>query len=126
MKEVALTIIVLFGIFLIFCGFIMFFYPEKAKQIISKAGSTFTINYAELGIRLLVGLAFVFVETKFENVYNYFGYFLVVSALLLMILPIKKHNQFSKNASNYLKPIYLKILSPISIVFGILIIYGII
>ncbi|MES2863929.1 MAG: hypothetical protein V4666_07405 [Bacteroidota bacterium] len=126
MKEVALAIIVFFGVFLIFCGFIMFFYPEKAKQIISKAGSTFMINYAELGIRLIVGLAFVFVETKFENVYNYFGYFLIVSALLLMILPIKKHNQFSKNASNYLKPIYLKILSPLSIAFGILVIYGII
>lgn len=126
MKEVALAIIVLFGVFLIFCGFIMFFYPEKAKQIISKAGSTFMINYAELGIRLIVGLAFVFVETKFETVYDCFGYFLVISALLLMILPIKKHNQFSKKASDYLKPIYLKLLAPISIVFGMLIIYGII
>ena len=126
MKEVAFSIIVVNGIFLIFCGLIMFFYPEKAKQIISKAGSTFIINYAELGVRLIIGIAFILVETKFENVYNFFGYFLMVSALLLMILPIKKHNQFSRNASNYLKPIYLKILSPISIVFVILIIYGII
>lgn len=125
MKEVGFGVIILFGVFLIICGLIMFFYPEKAKQIISKAGSTFVINYAELGIRLVVGLAFVFVETKFENLYNYFGYFLIVSALLLMILPIKKHNQFSKNASNFLKPIYLKLFAPISIAFGMLIIKGI-
>lgn len=126
MKETAFIVILLFGVFLIFCGFIMFFYPEKAKQIISKAGSTFMINYAELGTRFFVGIVFVFVETKFETVYDWFGYFLIISALLLMILPIKKHNQFSKNASDYLKPIYLKILAPISIVFGMLIIYGII
>lgn len=126
MKETAFVVILLFGVFLIFCGFIMFFYPENAKRLISKAGSTFMINYAELGTRLFVGLAFVLVETKFETVYDYFGYFLIISALLLMILPIKKHNQFSKKASDYLKPIYLKLLAPISIVFGMLIIYGII
>jgi hypothetical protein len=74
----------------------------------------------------MVGIAFIFVETKFEIVYNYIGYFLIVTSVFLMILPIKKHNQFSRMASNYLKPIYLKFFAPISILFGIVLIYGII
>jgi uncharacterized protein YjeT (DUF2065 family) len=126
MKDVAFLLIILFGIFLIFCGFIMFFYPEKAKQIISKAGSSYLLNFAELIPRCIIGIAFIFVVTKFEIVYNYIGYFLIVTSIFLMILPIKKHNQFSKMASDYLKPIYLKFFAPISIVFGILLIYGII
>lgn len=104
----------------------MFFKPEKVRNTIAKAGSTYLVNFAELIPRCIIGIAFIFVETKFENVYNYIGYFLIVTSIFLMILPIKKHNQFSKMASGYLKPIYLKFFAPISIVFGILLIYGII
>lgn len=126
MKEIAFFIIMVFALFLIFAGFLMFFNPEKVKRLISKAGSSYLINFVELIPRLIIGLAFVFVETRFEIIYNNIGCFLIATAVLLMVLPIKIHNSFSKMASDYLKPIYFKFLAPISILFGILIIYGII
>ncbi len=122
MFEISHFIVILFGIFLIFAGFLMIFNPEKTKEIIAKAGSTYVINYVELGIRLLVGIAF-FCIASFSIYTFYFkiiGIFLIVSSLLLMCLPIKLHNKFSRKAAEQLKPLYLKIFGPISILIGIL------
>ena len=101
-------IVVLFGVFLIFAGFLMIFNPEKTKEIISKAGSTYLINYTELGIRLILGMAFYCISLM--SIYKFYfksiGIFLIVTSLLLMCLPINLHNKFSRNAANKLKPIY--------------------
>lgn len=120
-------IVVLFGVFLIFAGFLMFFNPEKTKEIIAKAGSTYLINYAELGLRLIIGMAFLYASlfSVFDFYFNIIGYFLIITALLLMLVPIKKHNQFSKMAAESLKPIYLKMTAPFSIFFGVLILQAI-
>lgn len=126
MELICFYIVFIFGLFLIWSGFMMFLNPEKVKKIIATAGSTYFINYTELILRLLVGFACINVKTHFELVYTVFGYFLVFSAFVLMLIPIKKHNGFSVKASAMLKPLYLKMLSPISVIVGILVIYGII
>lgn len=122
MLVIAKYVVVFFGLALIFFSFLFFFRPQKAKEIIGKAGSTYLINYTELGIRLVIGIAFV-LSSKiaiYELQFKIIGYFLIVSALVLMCVPIKKHNQFSRNAADKLKPIYLKICAPFSLVFGII------
>ncbi|NJM80582.1 MAG: hypothetical protein HC854_14945 [Flavobacterium sp.] len=124
MIVVAKYIVIFFGLALIFFSFLFFFKPQKAKEIIAKAGSTYLINYTELGIRLLIGIAFV-ISSKlalYVLQFKVVGYFLIVSALVLMCVPIKKHNQFSRNAAIKLKPIYLKICAPFSLAFGIIVV----
>ncbi|MEQ3661640.1 MAG: hypothetical protein ABNG98_02645 [Flavobacterium sp.] len=125
MVIIANLIIVLFGLFIVFSGFLMFFKPEKVRGIIAKAGSTFFINYAELISRLLIGVCFIISskEVFYELYFKVFGYFLIGSAIVLMCIPIKIHHDFAKNASEKLKPIYLKICAPFSILFGCIIIY---
>ncbi len=107
MEIAALCITVLFGVYLIFVGFMMFFTPNKVKVLISKAGSTYHINLLELIPRLLVGVSLVLVPTEFKTSYAYAGYFLVILAIVLRVLPLSLHNRFSKGAENFLKPIYL-------------------
>ncbi len=125
MEDLSVLVIVIFGLFLIYAGFLMFFKPEQVRIIIAKAGSTYFINYAELLIRMFLGFCFLFASkhSLYEFYTDILGYFLIVSAALLMLLPIKKHNQFSRNASEFLKPIYLKLSAPFSIFFGVIIIY---
>lgn len=122
MELISKSIVFAFGIFLIFSGFLMFLNPEKARIIIGKAGSTYLINYSELGIRLLIGIAFVYssLYSIHEFYFKIVGCFLIISALILMLVPIKKHNQFSKKAAEMLKPVYLKICAPFSIAFGVI------
>jgi len=42
--------IILFGLFFICVGFLMLIRPDKAREIVRKAGSTNFINYAEITI----------------------------------------------------------------------------
>ena len=127
MIIIANLIIVFFGLFIVFSGLLMFFKPEKVREIIAKAGSTYLINYTELGIRLLIGIAFVYSSlfSIYELQFTIIGYFLITSALLLMLVPIKKHNQFSRKAAEKLKPIYLKICAPFAIFLGTLLLVAI-
>lgn len=122
MFELSHLIVLFFGLFLIFAGFLMIFKPEKTKVIIGKAGSTYLINYLELGIRLLVGVAFFYIASF--SIYTFYfkiiGMFLIISSLLLMCLPIKLHNKFSRKAAEQLKPLHLKFFGLISILIGIL------
>lgn len=126
-QVIAKCIIILFGLFLVYAGFLMFFKPEKVRTIIGKAGSTYLINYTELGIRLIIGIAFLISSlfSIYELQFKITGYFLMISALLLMLVPIKMHNNFAKNAAEKLKTIYLKICAPFAILFGFLVLYAI-
>lgn len=126
-QIIAKCIIILFGLFLVYAGFLMFFKPEKVRTIIGKAGSTYFINYTELGIRLIIGISFLIstIYSNYELQFTVIGYFLMISALLLMLVPIKMHNNFAKNAAEKLKPTYLKICAPFAILFGFLVLYAI-
>lgn len=127
MELISKSIVFAFGLFLIYSGFLMFFNPERARAIIGKAGSTIVINYGELIIRLLLGISFVISakSNAYELYFRVFGYFLIISAVILMLTPIKTHHKFSTKAAETLRPIYLRICAPFSIAFGILILMAI-
>ncbi|MES2810840.1 MAG: hypothetical protein V4670_00080 [Bacteroidota bacterium] len=125
MNLIYFGIIVLFGLFLIWSSFMMFFKPEKVKTIIAMAGSTYFINYTELITRVIIGFALIKVISIQEFIYDSIGYFLIITAVILMLLPIKLHNKFSVKAAEKLKPVHLKICAPISLIMGILVIFGI-
>lgn len=113
-----------FGFFFIFTGLLMFFQPQKIRSILQKAGSTTFINYTELAIRMIPGLAFlVYAESsKFSIAFQIIGWFILISSLILMIVPRKLHHKFSTSAADILKPLYFQFISPFSILIGILII----
>lgn len=125
MIVIANFLIVAFGLFLIFSGFLMFFKPEKVRVLIGKAGSTYLINYTELGIRLIIGLAFLVSSlfSLYEIEFKIVGYFLIVSAIILMLLPIRMHNALARQFAKKLKPLYLKFFAPIAIIFGFILLY---
>lgn len=127
MELVSKYIIICFGLFLIYSGFLMFLNPEKVRAIIGKAGSTILINYGELIIRLVLGLCFVITSktNTYEQYFTIFGYFLIISAVILMLTPMKTHHKFSTKAAETLKPIFLRICAPFSIVFGLLLLVAI-
>ena len=127
MELVSKYIIICFGLFLIYSGFLMFLNPEKARTIIGKAGSTILINYGELIVRLLLGISFVISAeaNTYQQYFTIFGYFLIISAVILMLTSMKTHHKFSTKAAETLKPIYLRICAPFSIGFGILILLAI-
>ncbi len=124
--TVAKWIVVLFGIFIILAGFLMLFAPKKAIQTLRKAGSTNFINYAEITIRMIPAIALILYSdfSKFPEFFKILGWFMLITSLILYIVPRKMHHNYSLKSADILKPIYFQLISPLSFLFGYLLIYS--
>ena len=124
--EIAKWVVIFFGIFIIFIGFVMLINPIKARDTLRKAGSTNFINYAEITIRLIPALALILYSnySKFPEAFKLFGWIMLITSLILYFVPRKFHHKFSMRSADILKPIYFRLISPFAFIFGILIIYN--
>ena len=127
MTIIAKYTIILFGLFFIFIGFLMFFNPKKARSILRKAGSTNLINYGEITIRMIPATALIIYAdlSKFPEVFKIFGWFMLITSFVLYFVPKHLHHKFSNKAADVLKPLYFQFISPFSIIIGAIIIYSV-
>ena len=126
MIIIAKCIVVVFGVFFVFVGILMFLKPEKVRSTIRKAGSTNFINYTEITLRLIPAIALLIASdySKFSFVFKLFGSFMALTSLVLYFVPRKLHHKFSVKASEILQPKYCKWISPFAISIGIFILYS--
>lgn len=119
---------VIFGLFFICTGLLMLINPEKANQILRKAGSTNFINYAEITIRIIPAVALILSadNSKYPEIFKLFGWFMLLTSLVLYFVPRQLHHNFSVKAASILKPLYFQFLAPFAFVIGMLIIYSVI
>lgn len=119
--------IILFGIFFISVGLIMFFAPKKARQILRKAGSTNFINYAEITIRMIPATALILYSnfSKFPGYFKIFGWFMLITSLVLYFVPRQLHHNFSLKCADIIKPLYFQLISPFAILIGIVLLYSV-
>ena len=124
--EIAKWVVIFFGLFIIFIGFIMLVKPKKARTTLRKAGSTNFINYAEITIRLIPATALILHSdfSKYPEAFKIFGWIMLITSLVLYIVPRKFHHKFSMKSADILKPIYFQLISPFAFCFGGLIIYN--
>ena len=124
--EIAKWIVIMFGVFILFVGFLMLFAPKKARATLRKAGSTNFINYSEITIRLIPAVALILYSdfSKFPEAYKIFGWIMLITSLILYLLPRKIHHKFCMKSADILKPIYFQFISPFAFLFGGLIIYN--
>ncbi len=125
--EIAKWIVLIFGVFIIFIGFIMLFNPKKARETLRKAGSTNFINYAEITSRLIPAIALILYSdlSKYPEAFKVFGWVMLITSLVLYAVPRKLHHKFSMKSADILKPIYFQLISPLAFIFGGLILYNI-
>jgi len=128
LDTIAKWTIIIFGVFFICVGFLMLIKPQKAKAILRKAGSTNFINYAEITIRMIpaIGLILSADNSEFPDIFKIVGWFMLCTSLVLYFIPRQLHHNFSTKAADILKPFYFQLISPFSILFGILLIYCVI
>lgn len=118
--------VILFGTFIFFVGFIMLLAPKKARIILRSAGSTNFINYAEITIRLIPAIALILYSdfSKIPEAFKIFGWFMLVTSLILYAVPRQIHHNYSMKSADILKPVYFQLISPFAFLFGGLIIYN--
>ena len=121
-------IVTLFGIFILFAGFLMLLKPQKARAALKKFASTNFINYLEITIRLIVSIALLLCSDycKSPIAFKILGWFMFATSLLLYCTPRKIHHSFSMKSADFLKPMYFRIISPFAFLFGGLILYNLV
>jgi uncharacterized membrane protein YfcA len=126
--EIAKWTIIAFGIFFIIVGLIMLFKPIAARETLRKAGSTNLINYGEITLRMIPAIALIVFSdySKFPLYFKLFGWFMLTTSFVLYFVPKKKHHDFSNKCADVLKPLYFQLISPVSVLIGILIIKSVI
>jgi uncharacterized membrane protein YfcA len=113
--EIAKWVVIIFGIFIIFIGFLMLFAPKKARDTLRKAGSTNFINYVEITIRLIPAIAMILYSdfSKFPQGFKILGWIMLITSLILYFVPRKIHHKFSMKSADILKPNYIQLISPL-------------
>ncbi len=128
MIIIAKWIIIAFGLFFMYAGLVMLLAPEKARKIISKAGSTNFINYAEISIRMIPASALIIYSefSRFPEIFKVFGWFMLITSLVLFFVPKRIHHRFSQKSADMIKPLYFRLISPFAFLIGIAMIYSVI
>ncbi|OHC84716.1 MAG: hypothetical protein A2546_06550 [Sphingobacteriia bacterium RIFOXYD2_FULL_35_12] len=126
-ETIAKWTIIVFGLFFIFVGLIMLLKPQKAREILRKAGSTNFINYAEITIRMIPATALILSAniSKYPEFFKIFGWFMLLTSFVLYFVPRQLHHKFSLKAADILKPFYFQLISPFAFIIGIVIIYSV-
>ena len=126
-QTAAKWVILAFGLFFIIVGFLMLLDPKRARRILQKAGSTNFINYAEITLRMVPAIALIVAAdiSKYPQIFRLFGWFMLCTSLVLYVVPRKMHHNFSVGAASFLKPLYFQLISPLAMLIGSLIIYGV-
>lgn len=126
--EIAKWTLITFGVFFICVGGIMLIKPEIARQTLRKAGSTILINYGEITIRMIPATAFIIFAnySKYPEIFKTIGWFMLITSFILYLVPMKLHHKFSNKSADILKPQYFQLISPISIIIGIMLIKSVI
>lgn len=125
MIPIAKYIVILFGIFLIGVGLLMILKPAKAREYLRKAGSTNFINYAEITIRMIpaAGLVIYSDFSKYPEIFKLLGWFMIATSIVLYFVPRSVHHKYALWCADLLKPKYIRLLSPFSMLFGFAVIY---
>jgi len=123
METLATIIVAAGGFWLIAVSLFMLYRPFQALFALSKMASTNLINYTEITLRMITGIALVYVANSMDYTwfFNFFGWFLVISAAVLYAVPRQWHANYARYWAGKLTPLYVRALSPFSLVFGIFI-----
>ena len=126
MLLTAQIITTLFGLFLISVGAVMLFTPTYAWRILSKAGSTPLIHYRELILRMIpaAGLILCAPQSRFPQVFEWLGWFMIGTSVVLMILARRRHHAYALRCAALLPPPVIRWTAPLSFAFGGFILYA--
>ena len=119
------VVILFFCIFLIGLAIVIVIKPQRAEQFLSSYASSASAHYTEQIARLIVGVAFVVLAPymSYSNLFNLFGWILIVTTIGLLLIPWQWHHKFGEWAIP-LTLRYMKFYALGAFILGVLIIYS--
>lgn len=108
------------GLWLVGLGLFMFAAPRRALGTLGSMGSATAIHFGELTVRIAAGAALVLAAplSKFPPSIEVIGWFLMVSAAVLMVLPRRWHARYSTWWSQRIPVLGVRLIAPLSAAGG--------
>jgi hypothetical protein len=126
MEQIGLIGSAAAGTWLILTGVFMAIWPRRALHVLSLTASTRTINNVEQGLRLLAGVALLLraPASKLPEAFEVAGWFIVLSSMVLLVLPLRWHSAYACWWADRLAPVAVRAVAPLSAVAGLGLIYA--
>lgn len=110
---------------LIGAGLLMALSPERALRLLQRTASTHRVNAIEQGLRMLAGAALVVRSdaSRMPALLEIGGWFVLLSSLLLLVMPLRWHAAYANWWSRKLRPWAVRTIAPFSIAAGAALLY---
>ncbi len=121
MQVAALVVIVCSASWLTVIGVFMALRPQDCLNMLRRTAATRRINATEQGLRLLAGVALVVraPSAKLPQAFEIGGWFVVISSIALLIIPLRWHAGYAIWWSNAVPPWLVRLIAPLSIAAGV-------
>jgi hypothetical protein len=126
LQTVSLCLVLLAAIWLVGVGLLMAFRPAYAAHLCDRMGaelqaSNWRVHVPEQLLRVLAGGALILraAASKAPLFFSIFGWILVVSSIILLVLPVRVHGGFGHFLRPLLRPQPIRLLSPVPVIAGI-------
>jgi hypothetical protein len=98
MELLSRIVVVAFGVFLIGFAVVMFVKPLLAERFLRLFASSASAHYIEQLVRMVTGLAIIYLAPtmRFSVAFRVFGWVIVVTTLVLLVVPWQWHHRFGK------------------------------
>ncbi|MGV9008575.1 hypothetical protein [Brevundimonas sp.] len=119
-STIAQTVVLFAGLWLAGLGVWMFVRPVLALDVLKAMGSSPLIHFGEMALRTAAGFAFVVAapQSRFPLTITVIGVFLIVTAVALTALPRRWHVAYSTAWAQRIPVIAVRMIAPVSIVAG--------
>ncbi|KAA3641545.1 MAG: hypothetical protein DWP95_06680 [Proteobacteria bacterium] len=116
----------IFALFLLLMAFLCFLRPALVRNFFDLFAATKQAHFIEQMIRLVVGLSLIrFAEMmKYSGLFYAFGWLIVVTSLLLIVLPWRWHQKFAQRVIPVVKK-HLKVYGMLSLFLAVMLLYGV-
>lgn len=101
-QNIALAIVLLSALFLFILACLSLFTPRHAVRFLGGFASSAKAHYLEMIVRLIVGAAFIINAQYmlYSKVFMIFGWLLVGSTVILILLPWRWHQLFGQKIAS--------------------------
>ncbi|MEO6445331.1 MAG: hypothetical protein ABIZ91_15290 [Gemmatimonadaceae bacterium] len=97
MNLLATAVVTLAGLYLIGLGIAALWRPQATKRFLGSFASSASVHFAELGVRIVVGIGLVLSSGRmlFSSGFFAFGWILIGTSVLLLAVPWQLHHRFA-------------------------------
>lgn len=119
LEAVAFAIVVLASLYLLVLGIASLFAPRSASRFLLGFATSRTLHLTEMLLRILVGTALVLSSPRMysPSAFELFGWVLIVTSAVLLLLPWHWHHGFAKRAVPLFTR-YIALIGVVSLVLG--------